>query len=88
MLRPAIAEDLKENQNIFALVIAVSKRAREITDEIENKKHLLIEKNSGKLPADLNVDLEEYFDAKPVRLAVDEFSRKAFNFVPVAEVKI
>ncbi|MDR2654705.1 MAG: DNA-directed RNA polymerase subunit omega [Oscillospiraceae bacterium] len=85
MLRPAIAEDLKEDQNIFALVIAVSKRAREITDEIESKKHLLIEKNSGKLPADLNAELEEYFNAKPVRLAVEEFGRKVFNFVPIAE---
>jgi DNA-directed RNA polymerase subunit omega len=85
MLRPAIAEDLKEDQNIFALVIAISKRAREITDEIEDRKHLLIEKNSGKLPSDIGGEMEEYLDSKPVRLAVDEFKNKMFNFIPIVE---
>jgi DNA-directed RNA polymerase subunit omega len=78
MLRPAIAEELRDNQNIFALVIAISKRAREITDDIEKKKHFLTERG-GKI-SDL-ADFETYLDTKPVRMAVDQFSNGNFNFV-------
>ena len=38
MLRPAVVEILKNNESYYSLVIAVAKRAREITyDAFENK---------------------------------------------------
>lgn len=79
MLRPAIAEKLSEEQSVFSLVIAVAKRAREITDEIESKKKVLIDQNSGKLPSDLG-DFKNYLESKPVRIAVEEFDKKLYNF--------
>ncbi len=41
MLRPAASQLLKNGESPYSLVIAVAKRAREITDDaIENKIHL------------------------------------------------
>ncbi len=41
MLRPAICQILKNNESYYSLVIAVAKRAREITDEAcKNEKPL------------------------------------------------
>lgn len=41
MLRPAVSQILKNNESYYSLVIAVAKRAREITeDAFENKKIL------------------------------------------------
>lgn len=41
MLRPAASEILKNNESYYSLVVAVAKRAREITDDaFENKKVL------------------------------------------------
>ncbi|MBO5448995.1 MAG: DNA-directed RNA polymerase subunit omega [Ruminococcus sp.] len=41
MLRPAICQILKNNESYYSLVIAVAKRARQITDEaFENEKSL------------------------------------------------
>ena len=44
MLRPAVVEILKNNESYYSLVIAVAKRAREITDEAFQKKEILDEK--------------------------------------------
>ena len=33
MLRPAVCQILKNNESTYSLVIAVAKRAREITDD-------------------------------------------------------
>ena len=38
MLRPAINDILKDGQSYYSLVVAVAKRAREITEESE-KEH-------------------------------------------------
>lgn len=41
MLRPAICQILKNNESYYSLVIAVAKRAREITDQaFENETSL------------------------------------------------
>ena len=44
MLRPAISQILKNNESYYSLVIAVAKRAREITDEAFENKTILEEK--------------------------------------------
>nr|WP_092755771.1 DNA-directed RNA polymerase subunit omega [Hydrogenoanaerobacterium saccharovorans] len=44
MLRPSISEIIKENESPYSLVVAVAKRAREITDEAEEDKKVLIDK--------------------------------------------
>lgn len=80
MLRPAIADMITGDQSVFSLVIAVAKRARELTDEIEEQKKALIENNGGKMPSDLG-DFERIIDTKPVKLAVEEFSAHKISFV-------
>ncbi|HCJ42147.1 DNA-directed RNA polymerase subunit omega [uncultured Ruminococcus sp.] len=44
MLRPAICQILKNNESYYSLVIAVAKRAREITDEASKNEKPLEEK--------------------------------------------
>lgn len=44
MLRPSANQILKNNESYYSLVIAVAKRAREITDEAYEKKTILDEK--------------------------------------------
>lgn len=44
MLRPAIVQILKNNESYYSLVLAVAKRAREITDEANEKGIALNEK--------------------------------------------
>ena len=46
MLRPAVVQILKNNESYYSLVLAVAKRARQITDEaLESKdKNILNEK--------------------------------------------
>ena len=44
MLRPAVCQILKNNESTYSLVIAVAKRAREITDDAFEKKTVLDEK--------------------------------------------
>lgn len=44
MLRPAIVQILKNNESYYSLVLAVAKRAREITDEANEKGLILNEK--------------------------------------------
>ena len=73
MLRPSISEILQNDESVFSLVIGVAKRAREITDGVEEKKRLLIDQGGGKLPNDLG-PFEHYLETKPVRLAVEEFA--------------
>ena len=38
MLRPAIVQILKNNESYYSLVLAVAKRARQITDEANESK--------------------------------------------------
>ncbi len=43
MLRPAVVQILKNNESYYSLVLAVAKRARQITDEaLENKDKALL----------------------------------------------
>ena len=51
MLRPATKDILKKGQSYYSLVVAVAKRAREISVEAEDEKKVLIEK-----PVKLAVD--------------------------------
>ena len=44
MLRPAVNQVISKNESCYSLVIAVAKRAREITDEIIANKEILEEK--------------------------------------------
>ena len=44
MLRPAVCQILKNNESTYCLVIAVAKRAREITDDAFEDKVVLDEK--------------------------------------------
>ncbi len=44
MLRPAVCQILKNNESYYSLVIAVAKRAREITDEACENESVLEEK--------------------------------------------
>ncbi len=44
MLRPAVCQILKNNESTYSLVIAVAKRAREITDDAFEDKAILDEK--------------------------------------------
>ena len=44
MLRPAVCQILKNNESYYSLVIAVAKRAREITDEASESESALEEK--------------------------------------------
>lgn len=51
MLRPALGQILKNDESPYSLVVAVAKRARDITDESEAEKRILVEK-----PVKLAVD--------------------------------
>lgn len=44
MLRPAVCQILKNNESYYSLVIAVAKRAREITEEACDNEKALEEK--------------------------------------------
>ena len=44
MLRPAAIQILKNNESYYSLVVAVAKRAREITDEASKNEKVLEEK--------------------------------------------
>lgn len=80
MLRPAIADLITEDQSVFSLVIAVAKRARELTDEIEEQKKVLIDNNGGKMPNEVG-EFEKFLDSKPVRLSIEEFADSKVSFV-------
>ena len=44
MLRPAVTEILKNKESYYSLVVAVSKRARQIADDLIERKEILEEK--------------------------------------------
>ncbi len=44
MLKPTDIEKLKGNESLYAVVIAVAKRAREIAEDAEEKNIILTEK--------------------------------------------
>lgn len=44
MLRPAVNQIISKNESCYSLVIAVAKRAREISDELYKKELTLEEK--------------------------------------------
>lgn len=44
MLKPTDIEKLKGNESLYAVVIAVAKRAREIAEDAENNNVILTEK--------------------------------------------
>lgn len=44
MLKPSVNDILKKNESYYSLVVAVAKRAREIAQEAEEEKKILVEK--------------------------------------------
>ena len=53
MLRPAVVQILKNNESYYSLVLAVAKRAREITDEaLENKDKAILNEKPVKTAVD------------------------------------
>lgn len=44
MLRPAVNQIISKNESCYSLVIAVAKRAREISDELVENNQILEEK--------------------------------------------
>lgn len=53
MLRPAVVQILKNNESYYSLVLAVAKRAREITDEaLENKDKTILNEKPVKTAVD------------------------------------
>lgn len=57
MLKPAISDILKKNQSYYSLVVAVAKRAREVTEEAEQEKKILVEKP-------VKIAVEEFADGE------------------------
>jgi len=53
MLRPAVIQILKNNESYYSLVLAVAKRARQITDEaLENKDKAIMNEKPVKMAVD------------------------------------
>lgn len=73
MLRPAVVQILKNNESYYSLVLAVAKRARQITDEaLENK----------------DKDKDKYIlNEKPVKTAVDEFASGEYRIIEDPSLK-
>ena len=73
MLRPAVGQILKNNESYYSLVLAVAKRARQITDEaLENK----------------DKDKDKYIlNEKPVKTAVDEFASGEYRIIENPSLK-
>ena len=44
MLRPAVNQIISKNESCYSLVIAVAKRAREISEQAEEEKRIITEK--------------------------------------------
>ena len=67
MLRPAVVQLLKNNESYYSLVLAVAKRARQITDAaLENK----------------DKDKDKYIlNENPVKTAVDELAAGEYRIV-------
>ena len=57
MLKPAVSDILKKGQSYYSLVVAVAKRAREITEEAEQEKKILVEKP-------VKIAVEEFADGE------------------------
>lgn len=85
MLKPDFTELLQDGGSCFSLVIAVAKRAREITDEVEEVKKGIMDTNNGKLPVDLGPG-KNYLKEKPVKLAVEELANGKFKIVQKSNI--
>ena len=44
MLKPSISQILKDGESCYSLVIAIAKRAREISEEAEENHEIIVEK--------------------------------------------
>ena len=65
MLRPAVNQIISKNESCYSLVIAVAKRAREITDELYENGEALEEKP-------VKTDVEELASGKCKIVNTDE----------------
>ncbi len=57
MLKPAVEDVLKNNESRYSLVIAVAKRAREITEDAETSGDIILDKP-------VSIAMEELADHK------------------------
>ncbi len=68
MLRPAVNEILKNGESPYSLVVGVAKRARQITEESEEEKRILVDK-----PVKLAV--EEFAEGKVKLVEADDIGK-------------
>ena len=68
MLRPAVNEILKNDESPYSLVVGVAKRARQITEESEEEKKILVDK-----PVKLAV--EEFAEGKVKLVEADDIGK-------------
>lgn len=80
MLRPAAVQILKNNESYYSLVIAVAKRAREITEEAANSA-------SGSTGPAANPKEKIVLNERPVKMAVDEFASGEYKLIESPELR-
>lgn len=72
MLRPAISQLITKDESYYSLVVAVAKRAREISDEMLSKPKDSEEKNTRQAPSEF---------VSPVKVSVAEFASGKCRFI-------
>lgn len=83
MLRPTIGQIATKGESYYSVVIAVAKRAREITNELYEIRQKEASQNEGK-----QVDLSRFrTEQKPVKTAVEEFAARKYFIVEDSEAK-
>lgn len=80
MLRPAAVQILKNNESYYSLVIAVAKRAREITEEAANSV-------AGSTGPAANPKEKIILNERPVKMAVDEFASGEYKLIESPELR-
>lgn len=72
MLRPAVSQILKNNESPYSLVVAVAKRAREITDEAERDKKVLVDKPVKLAVEEFSTGKIKMIEAQNIGLNIEE----------------
>lgn len=73
MYKPSIDDMLSGKQSRYSLVIAVAKRAREITDDYNAKR---AKENNEEIKKK-----DDIIDEKPVLLAIEEFKQHKYEII-------
>lgn len=72
MLRPAVSQILKNNESPYSLVVAVAKRAREITDDAERDKKVLVDKPVKLAVEEFSTGKMKMVEAQNIGLNIEE----------------